>query len=121
MNRKRKTLKLLLVLPVGLLPGLDVSAIDYQYEYEDGPLLSMVKAVHDLQEQAVLAKKNRVPLLIEFSSPWCSYCEALEKEVLEPMLTNKDYRHRVIIRKLEVRTVVLPQPDSPTSPRVSPA
>ena len=98
MNRQRKRLMLTMV----LLAGLDVLAVDYQYEYEDDPVPSMIKEVYDLQEQAALAGKHRIPLLIEFSSPWCSYCEVLEKEILEPMLKSGDYRHRVIIRKLEV-------------------
>ena len=102
MNRQRKRLIPSLVLLAGVLSGLDVLAIDYKYEYEDDPAPSMIKEVHDLQQQAALAGKNRIPLLIEFSSPWCSYCEALEKEILEPMLISGDYRHRVIIRKLEV-------------------
>lgn len=102
MNRQRKGLMPSLVLLAGLWSGLDVLAIDYQYEYEDDPVPSMIKEVHDLQQQAALARKHRIPLLIEFSSPWCSYCEVLEKEILEPMLKSGDYRSRVIIRKLEV-------------------
>lgn len=102
MIRKRKALVASMVLLAGLSRSLGVHAMDYQYEYEDDPAPSMIKEVYDLQQQAVLAKKNRIPLLIEFSSPWCSYCETLEKEILEPMLISGSYRNRVIIRKLEV-------------------
>jgi thioredoxin-related protein len=102
MNQRRKTLIPSLIMFAGFLSGLDVLAIDYQYEYEDDPAPSMIEEVRNLQEQAALAGKNRIPLLVEFSSPWCSYCEALEKEVLGPMLKSGDYRGRVIIRKLEV-------------------
>lgn len=91
-----------LVLLAGLLSGLNARAGDYQYEYEDDPVPSMIKEVDNLQKLAVLAREKRVPILIEFSTPWCTYCEVLEKEVLEPMLKSGDYRQRVVIRKLEV-------------------
>ncbi len=102
MNRPGKTRMFSLVLLAGLLSGLDVHAGDYQYEYEDDPVPSMIKGVDDLQKLAMLAREKRVPILIEFSTPWCTYCEALEKEILEPMLKSGDYHQRVVIRKLEV-------------------
>ncbi len=90
------------VLLAGLSSGLDVRAGDYRYEYEDDPVPSAIKEVDDLQKLAVLARERHVLILIEFSTPWCMYCEALEKEILEPMLKSGDYRQRVVIRKLEV-------------------
>jgi len=102
MNRPEKTWMFLLVLLTGLLSGLGVHAGDYRYEYEDDPAPSMITSVDDLQKLAMLAREKRVPILIEFSTPWCTYCEALEKEILEPMLKSGDYRQRVLIRKLEV-------------------
>lgn len=106
MTRQRKILTILVYLswqiPAGLLMASDVRAIDYQYEYEDEPVSTIIEEVTNLQEHAVLARKKGVPLLIEFSSPWCGYCEALEKEILEPMLKNSLFRDQVIIRKLEV-------------------
>lgn len=109
MTRQRKTIAILLhmnwqlpILLTGLLAGPEVLAIDYQDEYEDEPAPTSIEEVYNLQEQGALARKKGIPLLIEFSSPWCSYCEALEKEILEPMLKGGQYRDRVIIRKLEV-------------------
>jgi thioredoxin-related protein len=92
----------LVVLLASLLTEQGVLAIDYKDEYGDEPEPTMIELVVNLQEQAALARKEGIPLLIEFSSPWCGYCEALEKEVLEPMLKNNQFRKRVILRKLEV-------------------
>ncbi len=102
MNRLKKTWVFSPALLAGLLSGLNVYAGDYRYEYEDDPVPSTIKEVDNLQALAALAREKRVPILIEFSTPWCMYCETLEKEILEPLLKSDDFRQRVIIRKLEV-------------------
>jgi len=45
--------------------------------------------------------------LIEFSKAWCDYCEALEEDVLKPIVNNNIYGDRIIIRKLEVNNTYL--------------
>lgn len=106
MTQPGKILTILLYLswqvPAGLLLTADVLAIDYQNEYGDEPAPTTIEEVTNLQQQAMLAREKSVPLLIAFSSPWCGYCEALEKEILEPLLKNSEFSNRVIVRKLEV-------------------
>ena len=100
MIQKRKTAILFLL--ISLLSGAPVVAVNYQSEYEDEPAASIIEQVYNLQKQAARAKQKRVPLLIVFTTPWCSYCETLEKEIIEPMLKTGLYRDRLIIRKLEI-------------------
>jgi thioredoxin-related protein len=102
MIRNRKILMRGLGFMAVFLAGPAAFAIDYQYEYEDDPAPSTIKTIHNFEQQAALIREKRVPLLVEFSSPGCSYCELLEKEILEPMLKSSEYSNRVVIRKLEV-------------------
>ncbi len=56
----------------------------------------------NLQQLARQAETGQLPILIEFSSSYCSYCEQLEEDFLKPMLISGDYSDRVIIRKLDI-------------------
>lgn len=59
-----------------------------------------VPLANDLGEDARNAQGDCKPLLLEFSSSSCSYCQLLEEEVLNPTLLNRDYDRRVLMRKL---------------------
>ncbi len=73
------------------------------YEYEDDPVSSAsIPAAINLAADARLAADQGIPIMIEYSTPWCEYCAALEKNVLEPMLDNDTFAGQVLIRKLEV-------------------
>lgn len=63
--------------------------------------ISVVHAVN-LQKDAHSADEKNLPILLAFSTPWCTYCEAMEQEVLEPLLRSGDYTDKMILRKLEV-------------------
>lgn len=54
----------------------------------------------DLRAIAPQVKGGCLPLLLEFSSEYCEYCDLLEEEILHPMLRNRDYDRRVIMRKI---------------------
>ena len=56
----------------------------------------------DLHREGLEATRGCKPLLLEFSSSSCSYCHLLEAEVLNPTLLNRDYDHRVVMRKLMI-------------------
>jgi len=56
----------------------------------------------DLRSAADQAKAACVPLLLEFATDYCEYCVLLEEEVLKPMLLDRDYEQRVLVRKLTI-------------------
>jgi len=49
-----------------------------------------------------LAAQRRVPILVVFTSPGCSYCERVKREYLLPMHKDPAYLKRVIIREVTV-------------------
>ncbi len=61
---------------------------------------SGVPLANDLARDARNAQGDCKPLLLEFSSSSCSYCQLLEEEVLNPTLLNRSYDQRVLMRKL---------------------
>ena len=77
----------------------------YVYEYEEEPdHATPIPLIKSLKDEASAARSKGVPILVEFSTPWCRYCEALEEQVLMPLVINGKYRDRLILRKLEVTT-----------------
>ena len=76
------------------------SGIVYQYE-EEQERTSQIPAVTSFEEEMKQAGK---PIMVEFSTPWCAYCEALEVEILEPLMRSEKYSEAIIIRKLHVNT-----------------
>jgi len=59
-----------------------------------------VPTAGDLRREAGLAEQACVPLLLEFAAAGCEYCTLLEDAVLKPILLNRDYDTRVVMRKL---------------------
>ncbi len=59
-----------------------------------------VPLASDLRSAADQAEAACMPLLLEFATDYCEYCVLLEEEVLEPMLLDRDYDQRVLVRKL---------------------
>jgi thioredoxin-related protein len=81
------------------------AATDYIYEYEEEkPETAPVPELYSFEEVAKTARARGVPILVEFSTPWCRYCEALEQQVLKPLMRNGKYKDRIIVKKLEVNT-----------------
>lgn len=48
--------------------------------------------------------KQKIPILIMFSTPNCSYCEKIKKDVLSPMATMDEYNEKIIIRHIDVQS-----------------
>jgi len=81
------------------------AATGFVYEYEDEkPEAAPIPEVNSLEEVAETARARGVPILVEFSTPWCRYCEALEQQVLKPLMRSGKYRNQIIVKKLEVNT-----------------
>jgi len=60
-----------------------------------------VRELSNLQHDAARAEREQIPILVALFASWCEWCERVEQEFLRPMLISGDYRHTVIIRKLE--------------------
>jgi thioredoxin-related protein len=77
----------------------------YVYEYEEEkPEISPIPELNSFEQVARQARARGVPILVEFSTPWCRYCTALEEQILKPLMLNGKYKDQVIIKKLEVNS-----------------
>ncbi|UCB54170.1 MAG: thioredoxin family protein [Thiotrichales bacterium] len=86
---------------VSAVSAYAASGIVYEYEEEE-PESSLIPRLSSLQQVASIAREKGVPILVEFTTPWCQYCEALEEHVLKPLILNGKYRDQIIVKKLEV-------------------
>lgn len=59
-----------------------------------------VPVTTDLASDGRAAAQRRLPILLVFAADHCTYCDLLEREILEPMLRSGDYGDKVIIRKV---------------------
>ena len=80
-----------------------LSGFVYEYE-EEKPEISPIPELSSFEQVARQARARGVPILVEFSTPWCRYCKALEEQILKPLMLNGKYRDQVIIKKLEVNS-----------------
>lgn len=94
MNRFR------LILLVFLLPGLIVSG--FIAHAEDDNELPPVKLINtrDLRTDSVIAEQQQLPILLYFASENCRYCRFVEEEQLKPMLRNRAYDKKIIVRRI---------------------
>jgi thioredoxin-related protein len=82
-----------------------LAATGYVYEYEEEkPEASPIAELSSFEQVANTARARGVPILVEFSTPWCRYCKALEEQILKPLMLNGKYKDRIIIKKMEVNT-----------------
>jgi len=59
----------------------------------------------DLTQDAMIAKQDKKPILVFFSSESCAYCEIVRDLYLEPMQADKAYDNKVIIREVSVESI----------------
>jgi thioredoxin-related protein len=75
----------------------------YKYGVEeappDGPVIQQLQS---FQQVAATARMRGVPILVAFCSFWCQHCDAMEQQVLKPMMLNDKYRERILLKKLDV-------------------
>ncbi|VAW94733.1 hypothetical protein MNBD_GAMMA22-1624 [hydrothermal vent metagenome] len=55
----------------------------------------------NLQADAKIAKQKQVPILLLFTQQSCGFCEVVRSDFLRPMLLNREYDNRVLIRQIE--------------------
>jgi thioredoxin-related protein len=58
--------------------------------------------VTDLSSLAQEAEAMRLPILLFATAPNCRYCHQLERDVIQPMLKNKQYQQKVLMRRLDL-------------------
>ncbi|HKJ76964.1 MAG TPA: thioredoxin fold domain-containing protein, partial [Gammaproteobacteria bacterium] len=88
-----------LLLAATLVAGwLGVGATSWAGE----PAAVEVTSVRDFQALGQRAEARDLPILLMFSSPFCSYCELVQEDFLEPMLRSGDYDDRVLIAKVQM-------------------
>lgn len=74
-----------------------------KYEVEDVPPDgASIQQLQSFQHVAATARTRGVPIVVMFCSFWCKYCDAMEQQVLKPMMLNDKYRKRILLKKLEV-------------------
>ncbi|MBC8519769.1 MAG: thioredoxin fold domain-containing protein [Gammaproteobacteria bacterium] len=56
----------------------------------------------NLQRDGQLATQREVPLLLMVSAEECPYCMVMESDYLVPLLRNRDYDDKVLIRKIHL-------------------
>lgn len=56
----------------------------------------------NLHNDAQLAERAGIPVLIIFTSPGCAYCERVMHNYLIPMQRNRDYARKVLIRRVDI-------------------
>jgi thioredoxin-related protein len=61
-----------------------------------------VPATRDLREDARLAQRAGLPIVLVVSQHACGYCELLDREVLHPLIISGEYTEKVILRKIDV-------------------
>lgn len=54
----------------------------------------------DLSDNARIAKKHHKVMILYFAASYCSYCEALNTDVIHPMRINRDYQDKVVIKEI---------------------
>lgn len=59
-------------------------------------------ALEDLSPQGEGGALNGRPLLLAFVADYCHYCEIVEEEFLKPMLRNRAYDSKVVIRTVDL-------------------
>ncbi len=104
MNIFRRQFSIVFGRAVVLLAAMAFSqAMAETYEYEDDPVEStLIQTVFDLSALGKQAAQTGRIVVLSFSTDWCEYCEALDQQVLEPMIISGDFAGRALLRKIVV-------------------
>jgi thioredoxin-related protein len=60
-----------------------------------------VPMAENLRAEGKKAESRKLPIMLVFTSPFCTYCDRVKEEYLGPMVDDPVYRNKVIIRQIE--------------------
>jgi thioredoxin-related protein len=80
---------------------LFVTLATVQAGEDDLPPVTIIEAAN-LQADAQLAQARRVPILLYFASDYCGYCRYVEEWQIKPMLRNRDYDAKILVRRVNL-------------------
>lgn len=61
-----------------------------------------ITTADNLMRLSAEASVNNLPIMLFVTSPSCGYCHILERDVIVPMLKNKQYTGKVLVRRLDI-------------------
>jgi thioredoxin-related protein len=94
-----RTLFLLLPLAAAL-PAAAWSDMDADAQNDASAVV--IPEIADLRAEATLARKQRLPILVMFSSDYCPYCTAMKNDFLKPMMYSGDYDRKILFRMVKL-------------------
>jgi thioredoxin-related protein len=100
MNTLFRTLVLLLPLAVA---GPAAAWSDMEADAPADATGVVIPEITDLRQEAALARKQRLPILVMFSSDYCPYCTTMKNDFLKPMMFSGAYDDKILFRMLELR------------------
>lgn len=56
----------------------------------------------NLYQDAQLARKKGVPLVVMFSQDGCIYCNIVREDFLKPMLISGEYKNKALLREMKI-------------------
>lgn len=56
----------------------------------------------DLQATAKSAEQKNIPIVLFYTAEWCHYCHILERNILEPLITETDIENYAEFRKVSL-------------------
>lgn len=59
-------------------------------------------SVDNLAQLSQQAEAEQLPILLFVTAPECRYCHQLERDVIQPILKNKQYIGKVVMRRLDL-------------------
>jgi thioredoxin-related protein len=83
---------------------LSMAILAWGFSGQTWPASELREVPHSrsLKVDGKAAAANSAPLMVLFASPGCHFCAKVKSEYLIPMLNDPAYRHKVVIRQVEV-------------------
>ena len=83
-----------------LFAALSVGLVSAQTKSEEKSFNVQIST--NLYQDAELARKKGVPLVVMFSQEGCIYCSIVREDFLKPMLISGEYKNKALIREVKI-------------------